>query len=298
MSKNMKVIINNENGTEVQDDPKGLAQRKLPTEGVEKSKKEDFLVPTTIDKDPSTKLTEGTDLKQEDKYWKIELFVCRDRVGGFNYKARFTSKQAINLSNGVTVNPVVVIDEADLEDKQKQIRKSLRKNGVIDDTIFKCIIDTVKILKESGNYVFIEDEETLLSDNVNSDIKVISKELYHLLIEEIYKDPSCIAKYGYKFTPGIHDGAHEIHYKEIGYPAIIMEGDVLKHLFNISGKTEFETIMRSWRDSGILLSYNKIQKRMTDRYTFCTRHRVPAYIIKIDKELSDFLLEHASEGDE
>lgn len=228
-------------------------------------------------------------------YWDIKLYVHVDKDGDCTFKAQLTSQKAIKLPDGRTIQQSEVIDECDFEDKEKIIRKKLRKKGVIDDNIYRGIVSYIEYLKSTDQYDFLQNVISItFNENRFKNIVEESIEFYEILVQEIKQFPLAfkLSSSNNIFKVGEHDGVLEEDYSDTGYSAVVIEGDILKSILGIEGKSKFENIIRTWRDSGLLLSGDKLQNRMTTRYTFCSRYRKSSYVIKVDKQLCGFVFEY------
>lgn len=221
------------------------------------------------------------------QYWDIELFVYKEIDGGYTFKVKFTSKQSVELPNGEVIFQSVFVDEVDFEDRGRSIRRELRKRGMMDDVIFWDIKSYVQLLKSNKQYTFC-DNVKLLSNNtgdLSKNIKQESEDCYDILVQEVKNNPEAFPMSTEAFVRGESDGIFTQDYKDSGCSAVIISGENLQDLLAVHDKTEFENIIRFWRDQGLLLSGDYKARRLTSKFTFCCRYRTTAYIIKMDQSL-------------
>lgn len=219
------------------------------------------------------------------QYWDIELFVYPEQHGGYTFKVKFTSKQSIELPTGEIVVQHVFVDEADFEDRERFIRRELRKRGMLDDIIFWNIKSYVQYLKANKLYTFCEDTSLLANstDNNLKDMNQESADCYDVLVQEVENNPEAFPTSPEQFVKGESDGIFSPDYKDTGYPAVIISGENLQEIIDVRDKVEFEDIIRSWRNRGLLLSGDAKARRLTSKFTFCSKYRTTAYIIKLNR---------------
>lgn len=217
-------------------------------------------------------------------YWEIELYLYPEKNENYIFVVRFTSMLPIELPTGKKIIQSILIKEVEFEDKERAIRKKLRNIGMVNDIIFRGIKDYIQYLKLNKLYKFYDEGSKQLEFSSENSQKIASEgfDYYNILLRNIEENPNLYPTINANFVRGITEGIFINEYKEFGHSAVAISGEQLQETINIVGKTQFEDVIRCWKDLGLLLSGDSNDNRLTSKFTFGRNYRVNAYIIKID----------------
>jgi len=213
-------------------------------------------------------------------YWDIQLYLHKDSKASFAFIVKFTSMLPIELPNGENLTQAIFINEENFEDKERTIRKKLRKIGIVNDIIFRGIKEYVQYLKMNKQYTYLENETITTTIDEEQTVEFSSKECYQTLLRYIEKNPYLFPISREEFRVDMSKGIVISAYKKKECKALAITGENLQDIIGIVEKSIFENVMRDFKVEELLLSGSK--DRMTSKFTFTTNYRANAYIIKID----------------
>lgn len=225
-------------------------------------------------------------------YWDIELCLYHDSHAQYLFLVKFTSKMPIELPDGQVIVQSKWIKEVDFEDKERTIRKELRTIGMVNDLIFRGIKDYIEYLKFNKKYTFygelIQSVEMVGDEPKYSSFD--SETCYEVLIKEVVENRRFFPISTSDYEVGVSYGILISNYKKQEFTAVALEGHRLQDIIQVVGKAEFEDVIRSWREQGLLVSGDKKANRLTTKFTFCTNYRTNAYIIKLEHDMMEKLV--------
>lgn len=186
------------------------------------------------------------------------------------------------------------IDEVLLYTKGKEVLVELMRIGYIDEISLKSIKEYVGYLKKNGIYDEIAVPSVEISINVSKNIEQKSKECYKTVLDDIENSPESflISEDGYS-----QDGKEGIvmnNYKGNSGIYLVIKGEELKEIIDIKEKNDFESIIRCWKNEGLILNDDR-PNRFTRRHKFKReKNRESAYVIKINDAIYNRLKQIAN----
>ncbi len=202
-------------------------------------------------------------LKYSDTLSKVSVDVAKYQLN--NGGARM---MAVTIRENLTEQEFVLSMRTVLE-MSADLKRKLNPNGVLYDNDFNIIKSLVLLKAELCTDVVIVDSFPVLDDESSCSSY---KAFYDSLIEDFTSGAECITSVPNMFIDEDNGyvGLYCKDFKVVGRNIVLMSSDALMRALEICDKSELVSIMRWWRDNG-LLWVNETSKK-TERMQ--VKHRI------------------------
>lgn len=205
-------------------------------------------------------------LKYSDTLSKVSVDVAKYQLNNGGAKM-----MAVTIRENLTEQEFVLSMRTVLE-MSADLKRKLNPNGMLYDNDFNIIKSLVLLKAELCTDVVMVDSFPVLDEEDSCDSCDSYKALYDSLIEDFVSGAEYVTTAPDKFIDEDNGyvGLYCKDFNMVGRNVVLMSADALMRTLEICDKSEFISVMRWWRDNGLL--WIRVTSKKTERMQ--VKHRI------------------------